>query len=174
MLEVLIPNSDPKIHFWANLDRKSQSCLFFLKLGTHDISRMLILIPTLVFWISKPNPFLGKFGPKKSKLSILAENGTEYLDDADSYSDINLINFQPWIHFWANLGRRIQSCRFWLKIGTRVISRILILISILVFWISKSKSIFGQSYAQEVELPVSSDVVAHRISRMLICFIWNL
>ena len=61
MLEVLIPNpdldfwnSDPKIHFWANLDSKSQSCPFCLKIGTHGISRMLILIPTLIFWNSNP------------------------------------------------------------------------------------------------------------------------
>ena len=60
MLEVQIPNPDldfwnsnPKIQFWANLGWKSQSCPFFLKIGTHGISRMLILTPTLVFWISK-------------------------------------------------------------------------------------------------------------------------
>ena len=120
-------NSDPKIHFWANLGRKIQSCRFFLKTGTHDTLTMLILIPTLVFWIShpksifgqtlaknvkvdcfawklvhmfswgywflfqhwfsefqNPNPFLGKFGPKNSKLSSLAENWrTECLDDVD-------------------------------------------------------------------------------------------
>ena len=38
-------NSDPKIHFWANLGRKNQSCPFCLKIGTQSISRMLILIP---------------------------------------------------------------------------------------------------------------------------------
>ena len=65
VLEVLIPNqdlnflpSDPKIHFWANLGPKSQSCSFYLKTGTHGISRMLILIPTLVFWISNPKLLL--------------------------------------------------------------------------------------------------------------------
>ena len=42
-------NSDPKIHIWANLGRKSQSCPFSLKIGTHDILMMLILNPTLVF-----------------------------------------------------------------------------------------------------------------------------
>ena len=60
----LIPNLDfwsfdPKIHFWANLVPKSQSCPFCLKIGAHDISKMLILIPTLVFWISNPNVFFG-------------------------------------------------------------------------------------------------------------------
>ena len=41
-------NSDPKIFSWANLGPKSQSCLFCLKIGAHGISRMLILIATLV------------------------------------------------------------------------------------------------------------------------------
>ena len=61
ILEVLIPdpdlyfsNSDPEIHFWANLGRKSQGCPFHFKIGTHGISRMLILNPTLVFGISNP------------------------------------------------------------------------------------------------------------------------
>ena len=47
----------------------------------------------LKFW--PQNPFLGKFVVKKLKLFILPENWhTEYLDDADSYSDISFLNFQ--------------------------------------------------------------------------------
>ena len=75
ILEVLIPNpdldfwnSDPKIHFWANLGRKSQSCPFFLKIGTHGILKMLILIPTLVFWISDPRSIFGQIWAKKVKV----------------------------------------------------------------------------------------------------------
>ena len=65
------------------------------------------------------NPFLGKFGLKKSKLSILPENWhTDYLEGADSYCDINFLIFQPRIHFWVNLGWKSQSSLFWLKIGT--------------------------------------------------------
>ena len=94
------------------------------------------------------NAFLGEFGPKKSKLSILSEKWhlryvedadsysnisflnfqtlthfwanwhTEYLEDTDFYSDISFLNFQSFIHFWANLGRKSQSCSFCLKIGT--------------------------------------------------------
>ena len=46
------------------------------------------------------NLHLGEFGPKKvkvvSKLSVLPENGnTEYGRNADSYSDINFLNFEP-------------------------------------------------------------------------------
>ena len=62
-------NSDPKIHFWANLGQKSQSCLFYLKIGTHVIiSRLLILVPTLVFWISKPKSIFGQIWTGKLKV----------------------------------------------------------------------------------------------------------
>ena len=56
ILEVLIPNPDldfwnsnPKIHFWANLGSKIQSCPFCLKIGTLSISRILIPKPDLDF-----------------------------------------------------------------------------------------------------------------------------
>ena len=42
------------------------------------------------------NPFLGKFGPKKFKFSVLPENWhTEYIEDADLYSGISFLTFQP-------------------------------------------------------------------------------
>ena len=75
ILEVLIPNpdldfwnSDPKIHFWANLDRKSQSCLVWLKIGTQSVSTMLILIPTLFFSVSNPKSFFGQIWAEKFKV----------------------------------------------------------------------------------------------------------
>ena len=47
------------------------------------------------------NPFLGKFGPKKSNLLFLLENRHNwYLEDVDSYSNI-ILNFQLKIHFLA-------------------------------------------------------------------------
>ena len=61
-------NSDPKIDFWVNFGRKSQSCLFFLKIGMHGILMMLILIPTLVFWISDPKSIFGQIWAKKVKV----------------------------------------------------------------------------------------------------------
>ena len=47
-------NFDPKIHFWANLGPKIQSCPFCLKIGAHSISRMLIPNPDLDFWNFDP------------------------------------------------------------------------------------------------------------------------
>ena len=148
-------NSNLKIHFRTNLGWKSQSCLFCLKIGTTGISRMLILIQTLVFWNSDPKmnfwanlawtklepipiqkSFLGKFGSKKSNLSVLPENWCAwYLEDADFYFNISFLNFQPKIHFWANSGQKSLSCPFYLTIWTYGISRVLILISAIVFWI---------------------------------------
>ena len=61
-------NSNPKIHFWANLGPNIQSSPFCLKIGTHSISRMLIIIPKLVFWISNPNFLFGQIWAKKVKV----------------------------------------------------------------------------------------------------------
>ena len=79
---------------WAispNLGQKIQSCPFCLKIGTHGISRMLILIPTLVFWIWNPNFLFGQIWAK----NFLSKNWyTWYLKDADSYSNISFLNFK--------------------------------------------------------------------------------
>ena len=51
---------------------------------------------------------MGKFGPNKSKLSVIIENWhTWYLEDAGSYSNITFMNFQLQIPFWANLNQKV-------------------------------------------------------------------
>ena len=99
--------------------------------------------PRLRFFKFRPqNPFLGKFGPKNSKLLVLPENWrTWYLKDPDSYSDITFLNLQPKIHFWVNLGQKSQSCLFCLKMGAHGIFCMLILIPTLVFSNFKPKSL---------------------------------
>ena len=57
-------NSNPKIIFCANLDRKSKKCPLYLKIGSHVISRMLIFIPTLIFWRSNPKFWIQCFAWK--------------------------------------------------------------------------------------------------------------
>ena len=78
-MEVPIPNldlnfwnSDPKINFWGNLDRKSKKCPLCLKIGTHGISRMLILIPTLVFCIPNRKSIFCQIWPEKFKVFLFA------------------------------------------------------------------------------------------------------
>ena len=85
---------------WAispNLGRKIKSCPFWQNIGTYGSyiggvdseSRLRFLK------LRPQNPFLVKFGPKKSKLFILSENWhTWYLEDADTYSDISFLNFK--------------------------------------------------------------------------------
>ena len=101
ILEVLIPNpdldfwnSDPKIHFWANLGPKIQSCSFCLKIGAHSISKMLILNPDLDFWNFDPKIHFWVNLGKKSQ-SFLSKNWyTCYLKDADSYSKISFLTLK--------------------------------------------------------------------------------
>ena len=60
-------NFQPLNLLWPSLARKSQSCSFCLKIGTYGISSMLILIPTLFFWIWKPKSIFGQIWVEKVK-----------------------------------------------------------------------------------------------------------
>ena len=52
---------------------------------------------------------MGKFGPIRSKLSILAGNWhTEYLEDVDFYSVISFLNFLPEIYFWVISAEKVK------------------------------------------------------------------
>ena len=76
--------------------------------------------------------------------------------------DLEFWNLDPWILFWANLGRKSQNCLFCLKIGTHGILEEVILDLDLDFQNSDPKSIFGQIWAKKVK------VGRHSISKMLI------
>ena len=58
--EIICLNFQTLIHFCANLGRKIQRCLFCPNICTKSISRMLLLIPTLVFRTFDPNFFFGQ------------------------------------------------------------------------------------------------------------------
>ena len=101
-----------------------------------------------------------------SNFSVLIGNWhTWYLGSADSESGLSFWNSDFKIHFWTNLDQKSQSCLFYLKIGTHVISRFLILVPILVFWISKPKSIFGQIRIEKLKVVQFGWKLAHRVSR---------
>ena len=164
-------NFQPKIHFFAKFAKKVKVVCFARKLSDMVSRGCWFLFEHSFFEVPTKNSFLGKFRPNISKLSVLPEKWhTWYLENVNSYFNISFLNFQSKIHFWANWGQKSQSCLFCLKIGTHGISRMLILISALAFWISKPKSIFGQNLAQEVELLVSSNLVTQHIWRVVICF----
>ena len=105
-------------HAWFIGDVDSESRLRFLKFRPQNL-------------------FLGKFGSKNSKLWKLV-----HIESQGCWFQIQIyifeiptpkfIGFQ--IHFWANLGPKIQSCLFCLKIGARSISRMLIPNPDLDFW----------------------------------------
>ena len=69
-------NSDPKINFWSKLGPKIQSCLFCLKIGGHNISRMQIPNPDLEFSNSDPKiHFWANFGRKSQSCSFFPKIG---------------------------------------------------------------------------------------------------
>ena len=138
-------NSDRKINFWANLGRKSQSCSFCLKICTHGISRMLILIPTLVFWISNPKSIFGQIWAKKVKVvrftwKLAHMVSSEWFLFQHYFSEFPTLSLFLGI-FWP----KSQSCLFCLKTGMHGILSILLLIPKLIFSTSKPRFIFGQS-----------------------------
>ena len=63
------------------------------------------LVQHLFYEFPTFNSFLGKFGPKISKLSVLFENWcTQYLKDADSESTLRLLKFRPQNPFLGKFG----------------------------------------------------------------------
>ena len=124
----------------------SQRCWFLFQ---HYFCKFEILIS-----------FLGKFGQKKSKLSVLTKNWhTWYLGIADSESRFRFLKFWPKIHFWENLGWKSQSCPFSLKIGIHGILMMLILIPTLVFWIS-DPNLDQKSQSCPVRLKIGTQTVS--------------
>ena len=101
ILEMQIPNlglefwnSDPKIHFWANLGPKIQSCLFCLKIDACCISRMLIRNPDFWNFDSKIH-FWANLGRKTQNCPFCLKIGTQwYLGNADSKSGLRVLKFR--------------------------------------------------------------------------------
>ena len=84
------------------------------------------------------------------------------LQHSQQYSNLNIV--RNWAIF-PNLGRKILSCPFCLKIGAHGISRLLILIPTLVFWISNPKFLFGQIWAKKFKVVHFAWKLAHMVSQ---------
>ena len=174
ILEVLILNPDldfwnsnPKIHFWANLCPIIQRCLFYLEIGTQSISRMSIPNPDLDFWNFDPKiHFWANLDPKIQSCPFCLKIGAHSISRMlISNPDLDFWNFDPKNHFWANFDPKTKSCSFCLKIGTHCIWRMLILIPTLVFWISNRNFLFGQIWAKKVKVVCFNWKLAQMISR---------
>ena len=76
------------------------------------------------------------------------------------------MKFRPQNLFLGKFGpKNVKVVRFAWKLGTHVISRLLILVTTLVFWISKPKSIFGQIWTEKLKVVQFGWKLAHRVSR---------
>ena len=85
------------IHFWANLDQKTQSCPVWLKIGRQSVTTMLILISTLFLLFSDSNPksFFGQIWAEKPKAAYFDWKLAHLvIEDADCYSDKIFLNCQ--------------------------------------------------------------------------------
>ena len=97
---------------------------------------------------------------------VLPENWyTCYPKVGDLCSNISFLNFKMWIHFWANLDRKTESCPTWLTIGTQSVLAMLILIPILLLSVSNPKSIFGQVWAKKFKVVHFDLKLAHMVYR---------
>ena len=75
---------------------------------------------------------------------------------------------------FAKFMPKIQSCPFWLKIGSYGISRMLILFPILVFWISNPQSISGQIWAKKIKVcrKIGTNGIVRILILILILVFW--
>ena len=153
ILEVQIPNpdldfwnSEPNIHFWVNLGRKSQSCLVWLKIGTQSVSAMLIPIPTLFFSVSNPKSFFGQIWAEKFKvvyfdwkLTHMVYRGCWFLFE-QYFSELPTLD--PRLgKFGLKKSKLFVLRKNWhTRTCTQSILKMLILISVLVFSNFKPKS----------------------------------
>ena len=82
---------------------------------------------------------------------------------------IKLSEFPTKNLFWANLGQKSQRFLICQKIDTHGITRMLILLSIFIFWISNSKFLLGQIWAKKVKVVRFAWKLAHIVSRGCWC-----
>ena len=102
-------NSVPKIHFWANLGQKSQSCPFCLKNGTSGILEELIPILDIDFqnFNAKINFWANLDQKKKLDCPFCQKIDTHgILEAADSKPGVRFSKFRPQIPFLVKFGQK--------------------------------------------------------------------
>ena len=152
VLEVLIPNPDldfwnsnPKIHFWENLGPKIQSCFFCLKIGAWHLKDADSESRLRFLKFRPQNPFLGKFGSKNSKLSVLSENWyTWYLKVLILIPTLVLWISNPNFLFEQIWAKKVKVVRFIWKMTHMVSWKCRFRIQTSIFEILNPEFIFGQ------------------------------
>ena len=103
-----------------------QSCLFWPKIGTHVISRILILIPTIVFQIANPKSIFRQIWAENVKAACLSEiwHTRTFIHSISKMLILILIlvfiNFKPKSILWTNLSRKTWILHFVWKLLHRV------------------------------------------------------
>ena len=149
---ILIPtlivwNSNSKIHFWANVSIKSQSCAFCLKIGTHGISSMLTYIPRLLFRIFNSKFLFGQMWAKKVKVVCFALKLAHIVSSGSWFLFRHYFSeFQKLNSFLSRISLKKSNYPFLLRIDTQSIMRMLIFIPKLVFSNFKPKSLHINFY----------------------------
>ena len=83
-------------------------------------------------------------------------------------SDLDFWNSYPRAHFWANMGRKSQSCPFFLKIVTHGISTMLIITPILFSEFPTLNPFWANLGLKSQSCPFFLKTGIHGISRLLI------
>ena len=145
-------NSDPEIHFWANLGPKTQSCSFCMKIGTHGISKMLILVPS-VFWISNSNFLFGQIWAKNLKVVCFNWKLTHMVSWKCRFRVRTWIFevLTPKFIFGQIWAKKVKVVQFGWKLA-HSLSIMLIPILTLLFSVSYPKSFFGQIWAEKFKV----------------------
>ena len=112
---ILIPTlvlwiSNPKSIFGQIWVKKVKIVRFTWKLA-HMLSWGWWFLLTLVFWISNPKFIFQQVWAKKSQSCLFClKIGTRNMERMLTFiPTLIFLNFQPWIHFWANLGWKNQN-----------------------------------------------------------------
>ena len=104
-----------KLYF--NPQKKTTTTIgYFLSMEHH-----LLVVEKSLFW-AFPWWKMQSFLRQKFNGKMIFTDYWKVLEDVDSYCDIIFLNFQPWIHLWANLSWKSQSCYFAWKL-THTVSR---------------------------------------------------
>ena len=126
--------------FPTNVGRKTLSCPFWLKMGSHGMLEVLIANLGLDFKIANQNSFSDKFGLKKTKFPMLSENWYTYIGISRMLIFIPIwvkkVKIGPcvwkWHSWYPNKGHSYSDIRF--------------------LWTSNQKFIFGQIWPKKVKV----------------------